>query len=189
MVTSITTQCGYLYHHSTWLFLSPPNVVTSITTQWSYLYHHSMWLFLSPLNVVISITTKCDYLYPRVKFSRGHRRRQTENVRGWIFLLNSAATLAVAKIDRFFKTCKIRISASLKAEIAKQFWKLQSYFPKIAKLKCSGMSHLPLCSFTVKGQSKIYITLQNMTRRFQEGRVDTQHNFSIKKCLGTKIIC
>ena len=94
-----------------------------------------------------------------------------------------------AKIEGFFKTCKVRISASLKSQIVKQFWRLQSYFLKIAKLKCSGMSHLPLCSFTVKGQSKIYITLQNMTRRFQEGRVDTQHNFSIKKCLGTKIIC
>ena len=71
-----------------------------------------------------------------------------------------------AKMEGCFKTCKVQISASLKAQIVKQFWRLRSYFLKIAKLKCSGMSHLPLCSFTVKGQSKIYITLQNMTRRF-----------------------
>ena len=40
-----------------WLSLSPLNVVISITTQCGYLYHHLMWLSLSPLNVVISITT------------------------------------------------------------------------------------------------------------------------------------
>ena len=40
-----------------WLFLTPLNVVISITTQCGYFYHHSMWLSLSPLNVVISITT------------------------------------------------------------------------------------------------------------------------------------
>ena len=39
-----------------------------------------------------------------------------------------------------FKTCKVQISASLKAQIVKQFWRLRSYFLKIAKLKCSGMS-------------------------------------------------
>ena len=57
VVISITTQCGYFYHHSMWLFLSPLNVIISITTQCSYFYHHSMWLSLLPLNVVISITT------------------------------------------------------------------------------------------------------------------------------------
>ena len=54
------------------------------------------------------------------------------------------------------KTCKVQISALLKSEIEKQFWRLQSYFLKIAMLR--NVSPSPLQFHCERSIKNVYYT-------------------------------